>query len=89
MTGYMHSFSEYGETSLQEQELLPVLVLMCNHTSPTHRIGGARSDFVSQIQRWHSINRKLMNRTILFLGDGLFMRLSLQPLWRKIAFGKS
>ena len=81
MTGYIHSFCEYGETFLQEQEILPVLVLMCNHTSPTHRIGGARSDFVSQIQCWHSINRKLMNITIIFLGDGLFMRLSLQTLW--------
>ena len=56
--------SAYGETSL------PALVWMCNCTSPTHRIGGARSDFVSQIQGWHSINRKLMNRTILFLGEG-------------------
>lgn len=33
MTGYMHSFCVYGETSL------PALVLLCNRTSPTGLVG--------------------------------------------------
>lgn len=80
---YMHSHYEYGETSF------PALVFICIIPLPPQGIGGAMSDFVSQTQGWHSINRQIMNRTILFLVDGLFLRLSLQPLWYKIGFGKS
>lgn len=47
------------------------------------------SDFASQAQGWHSINRELVNGSILFLVDGLFLSLSLHSFCYKTGFGKS